>query len=309
MTRTTGIHITGQTLRLTCLETTPVGLQLVALSEASLSAPLCPTSIQNNGVRLQLANEIRLALQDLCADPGEMIAALGGGFSQLRRVPLEIASDDDRREHMIWEASQALVSPVEAYQIDFFPSGRVAFWVAVRKTVLDLCQQTYGIDKLQGFVAEPLALFHAATTANLWKDKRQAAVLLAAPWITLVAADEGLLTTAQTVRAIADTPSQDTASSFSFIAGSLQRWIFGEITPERKQSDYHEIFLCGEPDQAQKLAKSLSSGSNTPIIPFDPFVSLDTQQVPDAQRRYLNASCGFGVAIGLACWKGRKILR
>ena len=132
--------------------------------------------------------------------------------------------------------------------------------------------------------------------------------MLAAPWITWVVADEGLLTTAQTLHTIADTPPQETASGFSFMAGSLQRWIFGEITPEKKQSDYHEIFLCGEPDQIQKLAESLSSGSNAPIIPFDPFVSLDTQQVPDAQRRYLNASCGFGVATGLACWKGPKAL-
>ncbi len=313
MSKATGIHLTGRSFRLVCLQSTPSGCRLCAVAEACLPVPFQPADLLQNGARKRIAQSLKEILSDLGADLGSVVPALGGGLFQIQKIPLEVASEEDRRDQIIWEVSQALISPPGDYLIDFYPAGRAAFWVAVRRDVLDLCTDLYteaGISP-KSLEVEPMALFYACEMAGLWKPGRNAAILFEYPWLSFVAAEDGLLVAAEIV--CVNGPSSPAPAALedgdlSDLEDSIEvarRWIYGDRTLDRRRTAYNRVFFSGDGDRARHLIRQLRAPASPQLVPFQPFSACDTRHLPQAQRPLLFRQSAFGIAAGLA-YRGLK---
>ncbi|MDP6039286.1 MAG: hypothetical protein QGG64_12105, partial [Candidatus Latescibacteria bacterium] len=198
MSITTGIQIAGNSLRLVCIEEKKKTCSLLGLAEWPL-----PDAITSTLDSDTLSRELDRALKRLPMPADKLAFSLPGGLYHIQKIPLEVASEDDRRDQITWEASQALIAPPEDYVIDFVPAGRVAFWTAVRKQVIDLlimASETIG-DLTTHITIEPIALFHAGLQADTCGPGRQTVIHLDSPWSSFVAVENGILIAAETVRA------------------------------------------------------------------------------------------------------------
>lgn len=308
MSKATGIHLTGRTLRLVALERTPSGCRLCAIAQAGLPVVFQPAQLLQNSTRKRIARALKQTLSGFGDDPGRVVPSLGGGFFQIQKVPLEVVSEEDRRDQIGWEVSQALISPAGDYLIDFHTTDRAAFWVAVRREVLDLCNDLYaeaGISPNR-LEVEPMALFYACEMADLWRSGRNAAILFGYPWLSFVAAEEGRLMAAETV--CADGPSlaadeakkgadsPDLQNTFKV----AQRWIYGARKPNRRRRAYNQVFFCGDEDRTLHLIRRLRAPSSPQLTPLQPFAACETRHIPEAQRPLLSRQNAFGIAAGLA---------
>lgn len=309
MSRSIGIHLSDDTLRLVCLEGGPGGCALRALSEARLPLPFRPAVVRRATDRRRLADGIGPALAGMEAGSGELHVALGGGFYHLQKVPLEVASQEDRRDQIAWEASQTLIGPASDYLVDYHPAGRSAFWVAVHREAFDLCSDLFarlGV-AVDSFEVEPMGLFYACRLTQRWADGRNAAVLLGSVWLSFVSTDGGLLTGAETayvdgqsVSAAAgpSDPDPDLAREEAF--ETVRRWIYGDRAPDRRQTAYSQVFFSGEQKQTLNLIRRLQSPASPELAALQPFAACNTSALPEPQRPLLARQCAFGVAAGLA---------
>ena len=318
MSRATGIHLSDDILRLISLERVPSGYRLCALLEGRLSVPVRSAALRQPDARNRLARSIKEILGDLESDLGRVAVSLGGGLFQIQKVPLEVASEEDRKRQITWEVSQALISPPEDYHVDFYPAGRAAFWVAIRRQVIDSCTDLYtaaGISP-EGFTVEPIALFHACEMARLWAPEPNAAILLAYPWLSFVAADEGLLMAAETVRVPSIPPDGEPPAKsggglpdLQDVSERVRRWVYGDRTSDRRRTAYQQVYFCGDHQHTLHLIRHLRPPRSPELIPLQPFSALDTQDLPEAQRPLLSQPGAFGVAAGLAYRELEKTVR
>ncbi len=302
MTRFTGIHLSYETLRLATLETSATGTRLCTLFETQISLPFDSSTLRDDDDRRQLGREIKNHTDSLEVDFGRMAISLGGGIFQIQKVPLEVASQEDRQDQITWEASQALISSPREYEIDFHPAGRVAFWVAVRKEVINLCRDLYATAGFspEGFYVEPLALYRTCEFANLWTPGSNAAVFLGHPWISFIAAEDTNLVTAETVQLNDGLASQNRTDDEpdQEICDHVRHWIFGDASPRR--SVYQNVLLCGSTDRINYLVRRLSNVRSSRLLPVETFSNINTNDVNEAQKPYLEHPGGFGIAVGLA---------
>jgi Tfp pilus assembly PilM family ATPase len=308
MSKATGIHLTGHTLRLVSLERTAANCRLCALAEVRLPVPFLPAELLECGTRQRIARALEEALSGVVHDLGRVVPSLGGGLFQIQKVPLEVASEEDRRDQITWEVSQTLISPPGDYLIDFYPEGRAAFWVAVRREILDLCTDLYaeaGIS-LKGLEVEPMALFYACEMADLWISGRNAAILSGYPWVSFVAAEGSTLIAAETVCVNGSVPDVPVAprdrdlSDLQDIFEVAQRWIHGDRTLDRRRAAYDRVFFCGDQNRISGLMQRLRTPASPKLIPLQPFSACDTRHLPESQRPLLSRQSAFGIAAGLA---------
>jgi len=265
--------------------------------------PFKADSLVRKACRDRFAQKIKEALSSLELDAGCLIPSLGGGFYQLKNVPLEVASNEDRRDQIMWEASQALISKPDEYIIDYCPAGRSAFWIAIRREIRDLLAglfETAG-HPLNGLVITPMALYQACELANLWTSERNAAILLSEPtWLSFVAGNISALSAAETARIPqhGEGQIQDSAAERLEVA---KRWIFGD----RRRTVYRKIFFCGEPGQIRDVTRILETPSSPVMKPLEPFAGCDTDGLQANQQALLSRQSAFAIAAGLA-YQGLK---
>ena len=306
--RATGIHILGNILRVLTLEKGTPKNGLIAIDEVRLPAAFTSEGLAADPEgRNRCSEHLKHALGTRDTDPGSVVASLGGGFYQIQKVPLEVAAEEDRKEQMVWEAAQALISPVQEYRIAFYPAGRVAFWVAIRHTVIDIHTELYASAGLEPeiFLVDPMALFCACEMTGLWATGQNAAILLGDPWATFVAADDGILTAAETVRTSdAMSLSQGVARlGSSILQERVRHWVFGDLAPDRRRTTYKTVYLSGNQTCLRQVFGSLAAAASPQLTPLQPFENLDTDPLAEAQRSLLDQSSAFGIAAGLASWK------
>jgi hypothetical protein len=97
--------------------------------------------------------------------PGQEAVSLSlpGGFYQMRRVPLEVAEEVDRRSQVVWEVSQSLSSPEGAHTVEYVVRGSSAIWIATPNACIDALSSAFerrGMD-LSNTCPAPIALVHA----------------------------------------------------------------------------------------------------------------------------------------------------
>lgn len=142
------------------------------------------------------------------------------GFVHLRRIPLEIAGERDRRKHLAWEARQTLGHPVEDIVLRHWASGSSAIWEAVRADlVAHITRRLEEVGlKLGGLCAEPVALYHALLDeSHTWR----AGVALSTDWISIAAGTERALVLAESFRI--DTASKESLEDLADLVASRIR--------------------------------------------------------------------------------------
>lgn len=305
MTRATGVHLGGDAIRTVCLEHSQTGPRLCALAESTLPSSLSPSTFPNSGSRDSIVDFLKATLTSLDIDTGTVIPSLGRTFYHIQKIPLEVASDEDRKEQVRWEAAQTLISPLESYLIDYYPAGRSAFWIAIRKEIQDFITSTFiSAGYVPGtFLITPVALYHACELARVWLKDRNAAILLERSELAFVAGDRKNITSAETIDIQQNTvegPKDTEAERLHKIKG----WVTGDRSTGKSSAAYQEVYLSGEPKHTQALVARLKLVSPE-LKSLEPFDACDIRGLTSNQENLLNRQSAFAVAAGLA-YRGLK---
>lgn len=308
MTRATGIQIAGEMLRLACLERTPAGYRLCALFESRLIVPLLPRWPVQPQVMQCISDGLRHAFAQVRDVPGTVVLSLGGGFFHLQKTPLELASPDDRREHVTWEAAQTLVDPIERYTVSYLAVGRTAFWTAIRKEVIEFCSALLSSLFVRKFrlEAEPIGLFYACLLAK-GRTGSSAVFMDGHPWLYFAGTESGDLISAeaawlgntkledglppQTLRKCTNAEETDVI---------LRRLLNRRRGADGNRSGFDRILLCGGDQQITTLGQRIDAAGGSGFETLLPFSNCSTETLRESQRRFLVNQSAFSVAAGLA---------
>lgn len=233
-------------------------------------------SSQNNRLSVHGCQTVPLTQTPSSPDPSELhleqyithttgtaVITLGGGHFHMQRVPLEVASEADRKAQIEWEASQVLIDSIDHYTINFMPAGRVAFWTAIRTEITQIYAALLtdlGIETVH-FLPEPIALH--CLCAKTHAANNQGAIWLGHNWGSFVAQNNQALTIAETVH------FQQPPNNESRILSQIKQWIQGDLNTERRRPAFEQVLLCGENDALTRLSEPLSDIKMPQIIPFD----------------------------------------
>ncbi len=278
MSRATGIHISGNTLRVAHLEKLDNAYCLRGLIDQRVSEAF--DFDPEKEVPKSFVEELGQVLESLPKPIGTLSFCLSGGLYHIQKVPLEVAGEEDRREQILWEASQALISPVDNCVIDFITVGRVAFWTAVRNGVIDahktLCS-ALGKTHLHISVA-PLSLFCAGLPARVWETGRKMAIHSDLDGSFYVSVENGILVDVET----------DISDS-----SSLQRWFSLANSPHRPCK---RVYLSGD-------TPLIDPPADLSVAEYPLFLGIDTAQLPKRDRAKLGQASGFALALGAGLHK------
>ena len=278
MSRATGIHISGNTLRVAHLEKLDQVYCLRGLIDQRVSAVF--DFDPQKEVPKSFVEALRGALESLPKPIGTLSFCLSGGLYHMQKVPLEVAGKEDRREQILWEASQALISPIDDSAIDFIPVGRVAFWTAVRNGVIDahetLCS-ALGETHMHLSVA-PLSLFCAGLLARVWEAGRQMAVHSDPTGSFCISVENGILIGVETA-------GPD--------ASSLQRYLSLASSPHRPCK---RVYLSGD-------IPAIDPPADLSLAEHPIFRGINTAQLPKRDRAKLGQASRFALALGAGLHK------
>ncbi len=308
MTRATGIQIAGDLLRLACLERAPAGYRLCALFESRLITPLLPHWPVQPRVMRCVSEGLRRAFEQVQGVPGTVALSLGGGFFHLQKTPLELASPDDRQEHVAWEAAQTLVDPIERYTVSYRAVGRTAFWTAIRKEVIEFCSELLSSLFVRKFrlEAEPIGLFYACLLAT-GRTGSSAVFMGGRPWLYFAATESGVLVSAEAAW-LGNTKREDGLPPKTLCKCTnaedtdviLRRWLNRRRGPDASMSGFDRILLCGEDQQMATLGQRIDAAGGPGFETLLPFSNCTTETLQESQRRLLANQSTFSVAAGLA---------
>ncbi len=279
MSTATGIHISGNTLRVVHLEKLDNVYYLRGLINQRVSEAF--DFNPEKEVSKSFVEELGQALESLPKPIGTLSFCLSGGLYHIQKIPLEVAGEEDRREQIFWEASQALISPVDNSVIDFIAVGRVAFWTAVRNGVIDayetLCS-ALGETHLHLSVA-PLALFCAGLPARLWEEAgRQMAIHCDPSGAFYISVENGILIGVETAG-----PG----------TSRLQRWFSLASTSHRPCK---RVYLSGD-------IPAIDPPTDLSLAEHPIFRGIDTAQLPERDRSKLGLASRFALAFGAGLHK------
>ena len=278
MSTATGIHISGNTLRVVYLEKLDNAYYLRGLINQRVSEAF--DFDPEKEVSKSFVEELRQALESLPKPIGTLSFCLSGGLYHIQKIPLEVAGEEDRREQIFWEASQALISPVDNSVIDFIAVGRVAFWTAVRNGVIDACEtlcSALGETHLHLSVA-PLSLFCAGLPARVWEAGRKMAIHSDPDGSFYVSVENGILIGVETA-----VPN----------SSSLQRWFSLASSSHRPCK---RVYLSGD-------IPVLDPPTDLSLEEYPIFLGIDTAQLPKRDREKLGQASRFALALGAGLHK------
>ena len=278
MSTATGIHISGNTLCLAHLEKLDNAYYLRGLINQRVSEAF--DFDPKKEVPESFVEELRQALESLPKPLGTLSFSLSGGLYHIQKVPLEVVGEEDRREQILWEASQALISPVDNSAIDFIPIGRVAFWTAVRNGVIEahetLCS-VLGGNRMHLCVA-PLALFCVGLPARVWESGRQMAVHIDPDGSFYISVENGILIGVETA-------GPDVSN--------LQRWLSLASSPHRPCK---RVYLSGD-------IPPLEPPADLSLVAHPIFRGINTAKLPARDRAKLGHASRFALALGAGLHK------
>jgi hypothetical protein len=278
MSTATGIHISGNTLRVVHLEKLDNTYYLRGLINQRVSEAF--DFDPEKEVSKSFVEELGQALESLPKPIGTLSFCLSGGLYHIQKIPLEVAGEEDRREQIFWEASQALISPIDNSVIDFIAVGRAAFWTAVRNGVIDaheaLCS-ALGKTHLHLSVA-PLSLFCAGIPARIWETGRKMAIHSDPYESFYVSVENGILIGVDT--AIPD-------------SSSLNRWF---SLASSRHRPCQRVYLSGD-------IPRIDPPADLSLAEYPIFLGIDTAQLPKRDREKLGQASQFALALGAGIHK------
>lgn len=285
------------------------------IGRAPLPVELAPEALLRAEAQEQLAEALRRLFEGSGIDRRSVALSVGGNFSVIKRVPLEVASDEERREQITWEASQHLIDPVSDYCIDCHAFGRTAFLIAVRRQMADACRgvcECAGLG-LKGVEVDPLSLFYACRMASGDASGEEArgasAVYVGGRWASCISTWGADLTGVEVVRldrggwrlrAGADEERMETKEA---AVRALGRRIAGGLVPERRNGGTareRRVLLSGDRQVVEEVGRWWTGMEPLSVAFIDPFAGADLGSLPADQRPLLDWRTGFAVSAGAA---------
>ena len=249
-----GVHLDGHEIRVCGVNSDGVVAHAASHKRSSSSdASEWAGSVQ------ALPEAVQTVLPD---DLGDLYLAAPPGVYQIRRVPLEVAEEVDRRNQVTWEVQQALCAKEDEYLIGYVARGSSAVWIAIPTICVE--KLTVGFaDRdvaLKGICAEPLAI--ALALRRIHPAGQVSALRATSSWITWVDLNDGTLVAASSHNTKPDDLSTDAGTSRSR-RDILQRHI-GETS--------HPPYFMGNIDESSDpeiTNRSVSAVSFTNPVGYD----------------------------------------
>ena len=311
MRRATGVHFQDNTLRLVTLQADGDAVHLCAARERSLPLPFGPDALRDGSSGPLLTDIIRECVTE-ADETGPVLTSLPGGWYQIQKVPLEVASEADRRSQMIWEAAQGFASASSELDIRYLPARRSAFWVACRQSLRRSIEAFFGDAGLDDvtLIAEPIALINACSLSGAWDHGHTAAVLFSLPWLCIVSALDGELLSAESIRTdvtngYGSLPADKGADPKKAVRPGyvavevLRRWLVGDAAPARRRRPYGRLMVCGDRGCTDELTSPAYPRQEATADLLMPFTSC-TVDAAQAAIGLDDRQTEYAIAAGLA---------
>ncbi len=189
-TKATGIHISGQTMRIAALDASRVGIRPLVLTAEALERPFDPVSLGDEQQRQELATKLAALAATYDFDYSTACFALDRRLGLIQRRPLVARTERENRKQLRWETAQLLTQDEQAFSCDFVLNSQWGFVVAARHRALDgyrALGKATAVGRLDVDLV-PFALYNASQCANLlaedtfslllYADEREAWLLL-----------------------------------------------------------------------------------------------------------------------------------
>ena len=180
-TKATGIHISGQTVRVAALDAGRTGIRPLVLAADELERPFDPVALSDEQPRQALAAKLVSLAATYNFDYSNACFSLDRRLGLIQRRPLLAGTARENREQLLWESEQILAGDAQAFSCDFALTSQWAFVVAARHRALD-CYRVLGKETAVGQLdvdLVPFALYNASECANLFAQDKFSLLLYA----------------------------------------------------------------------------------------------------------------------------------
>ena len=168
-TKATGIHISGQTVRVAALDAGRGGIRPLVLVTEELDRPFDPAALSDEQQRQALADKLAALAAMYNFDYRNACFSLDRHLTLIQRRPLIAGTMRENREQLLWESEQFLAGEAKAFSCDFTLTSHWGFVVAARHRALD-CYRALGEATAVGGLdvdLAPFALYNASECTNL----------------------------------------------------------------------------------------------------------------------------------------------
>ena len=283
-TKATGIHISGQTVRVAALDAGRTGVRPLVLAADELERPFDPVSLSDDQQRQELATKLTALAAMYDFDYSNVCFSLDRRLGLIQRRPLVAGTMKENREQLLWESEQILAGEARAFSCDFALTSQWGFVVAARHRVLD-CYRALGKETAFGRLdvdLAPFALYNAGECANLLaKDK----------FSLLLYADMGeawlLLTEEGELAAMTNCVWDDDDDAVEALAGAVRKLL------SEGSSGLQHLWGAGIVYWSEGLATHLG----VPHSILDPLAAVNPKLLGSATPAQRSA---YAIAVGLA---------
>ncbi len=283
-TKATGIHISGQTVRVAALDAGRTGVRPLVLATDELERPFDPVALTNERQRRGLAAQLAKLAKDYDFDYSNTCFSLDRRVGFIQRRPLAAESERENRDQLSWEAEQILAGEATAFSCDFALTSQWGFVAAARHRALNCYRALGRAAGVQRFDVDlaPFSLYNASERANLLAKDKFSLLLyadLGEAWLLLT--EEGELS-----------------------AMTSCVWEGNDAAPKALKGAAHEL-LGDKSSSVRRLwgagvvywSKGLAEHLRVPHSVLDPLAAVNPKLLDDATSAQRSA---YAIAVGLA---------
>ena len=282
--KATGVHISGQTVRVAALDAGRSGVRPLVLASEELEQPFDPLALGDQQQRQALATKLVALAKAYDFDYRNACFSLDRHVGLIQRRPLVAGTEREQREQLLWESEQFLAEDASAFSCDFALTSEWGFVVAARHTALD-CYRALGaataVDQIDVDLV-PFALYNASECADLLAEKQRALLLYVEEgeaWLLLV--EEGELC------ALLHCAWEEDDDAVEALAGAARKLLSAE------SNGLQHLWGAGFVHWNEGLAAQLG----VPHSVLDPLAAVDPKLLGSATPAQRSA---YTIAVGLA---------
>ena len=283
-TKATGIHISGQTVRVAALDAGRAGIRPLVLAADELEQSFDPVALGDKQQRQGLAAKLAALAATYNFDYSNACFALDRRLGFIQRRPLVAGTEHENREQLLWESEQILAGETKDFSCDFVLTSQWGFVVAVRHRALDYYRalgKKTAIGRLDVDIV-PFALYNASECANLLTKDKFSLLLYAdvdEAWLLLI--EEGELA------ALASCVWEEEDDAPEALAGAARKLL------SDNGSDLQRLWGAGIVYWSEGLAAHLG----VPHSILDPLAAINPRLLGSATPAQRSA---YAIAVGLA---------
>ena len=283
-TKATGIHISGQTVRVAALDAGRTGVRPLVLVTDELERPFDPVALTDERQRRGLAAQLAALAKAYDFDYSNTCFSLDRRVGFIQRRPLVAGSEQENREQLLWESEQLWASDAEAFSCDCAQTSQWGFVVAARHRALDCYRalgRAAGVNRFDVDLT-PFSLYNASECANLLAKDKFSLLLYAdigEAWLLLT--EEGELS------AMTSCIWEGNDAAVQALKGAADELLHG------KGSSLQRLWGAGVVYWSQRLAEHL----RVPHSVLDPLAAVNPKLLDDATSAQRSV---YAIAVGLA---------